>query len=782
MVASFASAASLRGQSWTYLVRIAGIGDYDGQHTWSINAPDFVGTSDNRYLQRDTLASVPRITPERTKSMLGGMPEAGSATVELVDYRDLITSARRTDAPAVDTLSSAMSATDSSIIVNTGTAIPSSQTVVWIGAEAVRISSRSGTTLTVAASGRGYLGTDAASHAAGDAVYLTCPFLRSRRMTIYLAPQDADSDTVATTYAIGTYRIDSCKLGSQLGTWVLSGPTEVRDLGRLVASRVPAAFRVRQVYRPNNGGDSEVSGFLIAPVPGSRFGVDVASLDTLRQPWPDDAAFYRVDETKEVLRVDAGIGSGSEPYIAERGMLGTDTGALNEGDIIRPVLVSDATYGSFRWSPGPTPSTSRSSGTWTVSQHPVDMLLCLLTSSASRDDGLELTNYVAAHGNWSSLPPGFGIGYSASRIDWSSFLVVRARYASIALPAVVLGDQEPQTFAEWATRNILEPMGWFLVVTGGLLTLVAPQVLLSGDTPDAELDEDSIVEVGEPEESFDLVAGSVTYRYRGTHGETLTTTVRSSDFTGLFGGRAAYAGGEDEPALIELPGVIGGGRAVSALLTLMAQRRLMRAVRAPWRVPIVVDSSFHALTVGQTVSITHNDLPDLNTGTRGWTDVLGQITAATPVHLDDRNRCVRTLTVLVYPSFRAARIGPSAIITAVTGTGPWTCTVRQNRYTSTDGDDYLSVSGTDGEAFTVDDVVRTIDVAGVDVTSEHTVTAVAADELELTGGSAAPSVGDVIVYERYTGATTTQRSRFAAWCDSANLITTGVSAVLYGEA
>ena len=92
MVASFAAAAARDAQAWTQIVRIEGIGDYDGQHTWTINPPDFVGSSDERYQNRDTLSAIVNITPERTKSVLGGMPEAGGVTVELVDYMDLITS------------------------------------------------------------------------------------------------------------------------------------------------------------------------------------------------------------------------------------------------------------------------------------------------------------------------------------------------------------------------------------------------------------------------------------------------------------------------------------------------------------------------------------------------------------------------------------------------------------------------------------------------------------------------------------------------------------------
>jgi hypothetical protein len=773
VVASFAAAAALRGQAWTYVLRIEGIGDYDGQHTWTINPPDFVGLADNRYLRRDTIAALPQITPERTKSMLGGMPEAGAMTIELVDYADLITAARRTDAPPSATMAADVDAGATVIDVEDGSDLPTDEFVVWIGAEAIAIESRTGNALTVATDGRGFLGTDARSHSTGDSVYQTCPFLRTRRMTLWLAPQDADNDTVATEYVVGTYRIDRCKLGRQLGAWVLSGPTEIRDLSRLVAGRVAVIQKVIWV----NGEQSVRTTMLPGRLTGNAAAASYV-LGTLAT-WPDLRAWTQVDRTDEVLRLVYTQGDYNEPRFEERGALGSARDTIEIGDIMRSVLVSDATYGSFRWSPGPTPSESRSSGTWTISTHVVDILLCLLTSASHPDDGLELLNYDATHGNWSSLPPGYGIGFPASRIDFDSFLAVRARYAQMRLPALILGDKDPQTMGEWVTENILEPFGWFLTTTGGRLTLIAPRLLLRGENADATLDADTIIDYSEPEESYDLVAGAVTYQYRGSNGEPHTTTVRSSDFTGLFGGRAQYAG-EDETAIVKVPGMLVGAGNTDALLTLMAQRRLIRAARAPWRITFTVDAALHTLAVGNVVSITHADMPDLFTGARGWTYVLGQITAASQVTIDRENRATRTLTVLVYPSFRSARIAPSAMITGVAGVGPWVCTVAANRYTSPDGDDYLGLAATDADAFDIGLVgVKTINRAGVDVTTGYDLTAVGANTLTLAGG-VAPVAGDVIVFSDYPGEDP-QAERYAAWANDRGFIVTDVPADRYGE-
>lgn len=768
MVSSFALAAARDGQPWTVLVRIEGIGDYDGQHTWSIDVPDFVGVSDERYLNRDTIAALPSISPERTKSILGGMPEAGSATVELVDYQDLITSARRTDAPAVAYLSADATASATTLTVSDGSRLSTGNSVVWIGNEAIRIASRSSGTLTVETSGRGWLATDAAAHEEGAAVYATPPYLRGRRMVLYLAPTDADNDTVATSYVIGSYRIDGSKLTKTLGVWRLTGSTEIRDLSRLIAGRVPVALQVVSI--------DDAYQIRWTPMDGMRasylLGAGFATLSI----WPDGRAWLREDETGEVLSIDAT--DPSIPSIASRGDMGTAPEEWPPGSILRPVITSDQAYGSFRWSPGPTPSTDRNSGTWNVSAHPVDILLCLLTSAAYIDDPRELDNS-SADGNWSSLPPGFGIGYPIERIDVASFLTVRARLQHLALPGVVIGEAETMTLAEWATKNILEPFGWYLVNVGELLTLIAPAVPLAGATPAAELGVEEIVEYTDPEESYDLVAGAITYQYRGQRGEKLSVTIRAADLTGLTGGRAQYTI-EDEPILIEVPGVIAGDVGTSALLALIAQRRLMRAVRAPWRMTLTLAAEYHALAEGQTVGITHPDLPDLDTGVRGWVSVPAQIVATTRVHLDDDGRAVRRVTVLVYPSFSAVRIAPSAIITGVTGSGPWTLTVAANRYTSPDADDDLGLAATDADAFTVGDEVKTISRAGVDVVTGLTVAVVGTNTLEVSGLSA-PTAGDVLVFQDYATATTTQQTSYGAWAGLTGEIVSGVAAVRYGE-
>lgn len=768
-MATFATNIARRAARWVYLVQIEGIGDVDGLHTWSTGAPSYAA-ADARFSRRDTIAALPKITHGRTASILGGMPEAGSATVELVDYADLITAAMRDDVPPNSVLASNLSASATSISLVDGSALPSGSFVWWCGAEAILIASRSSNTLTVATGGRAWLGTAARSHAAGDNGYTTPPFVRTRLLSIYLAPYDAANDTEALSYPVGTYRIDRIGIGRGLGVWRLGGLSEERSLSRLVGGRPPFALRVQSV--------SGTQQILWSPVPSSVGAADYAQIATTLGGWPDGATFLQVERTGEIVRGRANT-SNRAPYVMERGVGGTKIDTIEGGDIIRPVLVMDDVYGSTRWSPGPTPSTNRSTGTWNVSAHAVDQLLCGLTSAAHSDDGLELLNYDATYGNWSSWPPGFGIGYRADRIDLASFLAVKARHPAFELPDVVIGAGERPTFGEWATTNMLEPFGWFLVVIGQLLTLVAPRLLLEGETPDDTLGPEDILEVGEVDRAMDVVAGAVTYKLRGEGDKAAPITVRASDYTALFGGRAQYTV-EDDPLELELPGLRASRVGASALVARMAQRVLMRAVRAPWRVPLVIDGAHHTIAEGSVISITHPDLPNSNTGTRGWSSMLAQVTSASRVRLDKTRGLVRDVVVLAYPGMRVGRIAPSAIISSVTGTGPWVCTVAANRYTAADAAAVLELPDTDAEAFATTDVLKTIQRNGLDRTTGYTVTATGANTVTVSG-STAPLAGDVLVFADYAAATANQRTRFAQWADDRGEVAAGVPAWRFGE-
>ena len=62
----------------------------------------------------------------------------------------------------------------------------------------------------------------------------------------------------------------------------------------------------------------------------------------------------------------------------------------------------------------------------------------------------------------------------------------------------------------------------------------------------------------------------------------------------------------------------------------------------------------------------------------------------------------------------------------------------------------------------------------------YTVTAVGTNTVTVSG-SAAPLVGDVLVFDDYANTTTTQRTRYAQWANDRNEVAAGVPPFRFGE-
>ena len=84
------------------------------------------------------------------------------------------------------------------------------------------------------------------------------------------------------------------------------------------------------------------------------------------------------------------------------------------------------------------------------------------------------------------------------------------------------------------------------------------------------------------------------------------------------------------------------------------------------------------------------------------------------------------------------------------------------------------------EAFTVTDRCKTVRRNGADRTTGYTVTAVGTNTVTVSG-SAAPLVGDVLVFDDYANTTTTQRTRYAQWANDRNEVAAGVPPFRFGE-
>lgn len=766
MVATSAAAAARTDQQWTCIVRIEGLGDYTGSYSWCTTVPQYLAGTAQAF---GDLMSWPELLSERVKP-IGGVPEPGSCQVELLDFRgqdgvDILTAALRIERAAATKLTAAITASSSSIAFADETLIPATG-VVWIGNEALRVTGGGpGLSRNVT---RGWLGTDPQAHALDSRIYVSCPYLLSRRVSVYLAPIDGDSS--ATELLVGQYRIDTPDLGSQLCSYVLGGATQLRYLGRDVASHVAVDMRIAAAY---TGGPN----MHWVPARGGGGG------ELLNQVinWPDNQLFLMVGDRDdaEIVRAEVNGTTLQRPQITARAQCGTRQREIKPGDPVKLVCTADPDYGFFRHSPGPTPSSNRFSGVWNITQNWVDHLLIALTSSAHPDDGLELLNYVAAYGNFSSLPRGFGVGYPAALIDFASFDRVRARTRDYAFPNAIIGDQR-MSFADWASSNYLEPVGAFLANVTGQLQLILPRIPMVGESATA-LGVNDILSIERCGFHTDSLAGAVTYKLPGPNGEENELTFRSSDFQATFGQRGLYS--YDERGIeIPLRSMRSDEAGLSALLVKLAMRRLVRFSRPMLELRLILGSHLIASgDVGTLFAVTHPEIPNFSTGVRGVTSAIFQVVERQPIHHDEYGPCLM-VTMLGYGQQRAARIAPAASVFSSSANGGNRDVVTvANRYTSSDGA-LLSLPATDAAAFAVNDVVQERTRAGVDVGSPRTVVAVGTNLLTLSG-SGIPSPGNVITFAAYASAIAQQRASYVFFAsEDTGVISAGVDPWTYGEA
>lgn len=759
---TLAQAVARAGQEWTMRVRIEGLGTYaDGVYVWTLTIPT-LGASSAAYTRRDTLRALPKPREDRAPP-LGGMPKLGGVSVELVDVGNLITEAAAVQVLPSTTISTAITATSTTINVADGSTLPSSNFLVYVGAEAIRVSSRSANVLTVEE--RGALETDARSHPANAAVWARNPRFVGRRLFLDLMPRDAATD--AEVIDLGSFLVEDYELSDDLGAWIISGPGELRYTSRELGASIMGGFKV-----------TSVSGTQItwAPVEALQGEVAFPAAGEDAWPWGAETTFTTVNDNG-LVRLSWERSRSAVPTVIEYAAAFRKASEIKIGDILRPVLAADPTYGSFRWSPGPSPSTSRSTG-FVVTAHPIDILLCLILSSAHPDDGLELVNFNASEGNWSGLPPGYGIGMPVARVDVGSFIAVRARTAGYQLPALVVGA-EGKSFAEWAAEQILEPIGAYLAFVGGRLTCVLPRTPTEGDTIAAALTPDNMLEVSRVRLASELMSGAIRYVFRTPGGGETSLTVRSSELAALNGGRSQYTT-DERATVLRIDGAATDQGGLVNFLRSIAQRRLYRTARPLWSLEVRVGAELYGLRRGDIVTVTHPDLPN-NFGTRGWSAVVCLITDASPVTLDERIGAQRTLRLLAFVTVRSGRVAPAARVTAVTlvsGT-TYDVTVEANRYTAPDADD-AGLPAADAAAFTALDALRLCGANGVPTAATVAVISVTGNVVRLTSSSA-PTVGQILRFANYPDATTTQRGRFVATANDAAQIATGVDAWEYAE-
>jgi hypothetical protein len=540
-VTTYDQGVQRRSRVYGVAVTIAGLGTA-AEGIWYIcdERPAWAGSA-----WREWLSSMPSLLPERVDPR-GGIPEAGEIEAQILDHRDELTTQIRPDADPWARLGVDLTASGTTITLIGRTATVSQ--ILFCGAECMLVTAVGGAgTYTIS---RGALGTDAQPHRARDAVRVYLPTIRTRRITLYTYPLDGVD--VSTLREVGSGFIDEAALDDTLGIWTIRGKSSLRNLSRVVA-RVKRQGQIEALRQLEI--DDTVIALSGAVIVGAAARPDQIVAHGTRPIYVaigNERIRGTVDDLGQIIT------------IAARGVDGTRVEEHRRDTPVTQVWRADTQApesGCFLYSPGPSPSTARASGAWVASDHWIDIMLCLLTSSAHPDDGLELVNYLGsgtdrARSNWSSLPVGVGVGLPIAQIDVASMLAVLARTRDYRFPGFEVGT-ESVPLGDLLTEHFLRPIGAIVAYVGGQVRVRLPRMPLpNGATFTLGPTEILSRPVGRGRRAPDLgrvgidlgsLAGTIVVSPRTRTGAPVELVVADSDYPGTYGQRGYY--GADEGAV-----------------------------------------------------------------------------------------------------------------------------------------------------------------------------------------------------------------------------------------
>jgi hypothetical protein len=732
-------------RSWLVYATIQGIGDSAGLWRFA-NTTGWTLTA-GQGTWKPYLREPPSLLSTRVPYVNGGVTEdEGGVLLSVVDIGEQLTQLLRVDAPAVAQLTTNETANATLLNVTSGHGF-SDGDIVWLGSEAVTVTNAAASVLTVT---RASLGTAATPHAAGSAVYAHPNVLRNREVRVYLAPADGDEDG---SRLVGVYTLDSVSFNDEHTTWQFEGGLREPYLDRR-CPRAPYTFEADRVLWTNNEQREGFRGWYVE---------DLSDLDTL--PLFADPLFRTADVVKadgdygsEVRRLVVSFLGPGFKIVSVRGVAGSEEEDAEPGT---HAVVMSVPNGDFRISTNPGSTAGRTTS-WTPSDHVVDILLCILTSSAIPEDGLQFVNIFddPADLNASGLPVGYGIGVPVDRIDLASFLDVRQRMPDARLPNFVLGP-ESQTFRKVATEQLLEPFGIILTNESGKLVLRLPRLPTNDEAGEVTVNTSNVLARSAGRNNYqprveisrDLsnVATSVKYTLGRVERD---LTVGWADFPRLFDPLDLYEF-EGESAEVNVPGADPNRDKV---FRDTAKRKLWQTFRPPTLLKMDVDASLWEWRLTTKADVTIPGVVNPTSGVRGFVNASAQLVEREEVMSLERGVHL-AVTAHLTPSLRAGRISASADVVSFDGEGPVVVQVEPNRYTAPDA---VGLPTNDAEAFAVDDVVRLVDSAGNDIGgTTQVVTAVGSGELTLDGTFGGNLATDAtIVYADADESTTTQRGRY----------------------
>ena len=755
---TWAEHLAARDRSWVVWATVQGIGDGDG--LWRFSNRTAWTLSAGQGSWRPYLTEPPSLLSSRVPYVEGGVTEdEGSVSLSVLDVGGLVTDRLQVDQVPTNVLVNDRTATSTLFTLQSGHGLVTGD-VVWCGAEAILVGV--GFTSTIDSLTRGYLGTNATPHPAGSPVYTRPNVLRNREVKVYVGPAEgSESDA----QLVATYTLDAVNFDEAHTTWNFSGELREPYLDRR-CPRDPFILDAESVVWANPNDQDGFRGWRV----GDASGIDLIPNGS----FPETFCVARADgdEGSEVVRVTFGNGTGPGIIFDEgRGEAGSQEEEPEAGRLARVLSVP---RGDFRRSTN-AGSTAGRTASWQATDHVVDILLALLTSSALEDDGLQFGNIFTSPTteNFSGLPVGYGIGVPVDRIDFGSFLEVRARLPNARLPNFILGPNS-MSFRELATEQLLRPFGLILTSEAGQIVLRLPRFPTADEVGAVTVDPSNILaRENEPgnwlprvEVERDITETSSAVEYVLGRSER-KVNVSWADFPRLFDPLDLYET-EGETQTVK---VLGADPNRDKVFRDVAKRKLWQTFRPPTLLRMDVDASLWEWGLTVKADVTLPGVVNPATGQRGFTEASTQLIEREEVFDVDRGVHMRVAAHLT-PVIRVGRISPSAAVSSVSTN---TATVVANRFTSSDAQGGLPT--TDAEAFEVGAIVRLVDSSGADVGgTTQTVSAVSGNDITLDGNFGGNLAADtVLTLADADESGSTERGRYVFLADLATFAIPGVS-------
>lgn len=455
----------------------------------------------------------------------------------------------------------------------------------------------------------------------------------------------------------------------------------------------------------------------------------------------------RAAQVKLILHsTDYGFGGGD----AVRGLFGTERVEHRPGAELKEVIVVCRQ----------TSSGALSKTGFTLGDHPFDVARCLLAS----------TGDVGVNGGWDTLKKGHGLGLDNSRIDHAGIDSLKSIWVQLARHVEIIEDK---FVLKEKLAEILKPFCCYPVqLLNNKLTIKRMNPPTPLNSPVA-ITTSSIVQIGSWDSSIGDVIGEVIFRYDYDPVEGRFEATATKHVNGPGTEAKEFYANTYKTHTIESHGQrssvatfnIDFGTQADDVAQDFTDTIADRYGKPGPILDVVCDYSFHSsVEVGDLVSITETNIPNVKTGARGVTST--DYFEVLRKSIDDIGGTV-TLTVQhTYYSDQFRLVAPSATVASY-GSPAITCN---------EHDFSASTDSVDASAFAVGDTIQVRTPNLFTLRGTGTIQSIAGSVITLTAGIAGTAAGDILTCRSYDSAIASRRARSAFMAGDAQPPTVGASA------